>query len=129
MSKYIWLILLLLINIIYSDWITINDNSVTTWNENNADRLSILTKFQVTNYPSKYSRSLNNQIDTYTYDDKKENIYFIMQQSLYGISKFFKYNLITNQIYQTEQIQYFMIDHIQFNSKTNKLYSIINNST
>ncbi len=68
MSKYIWLILLLLINIIYSDWITINDYSVTTWNENNADRLSILTKFQVTNYPSKYSRSLNNQIDTYTYD-------------------------------------------------------------
>jgi hypothetical protein len=52
-----------------------------------------------------------------------------MDQSLYGISKFFKYNLLKNEIFQTEQIQSFMIDHIQFNSNNNKLYSIIHNST
>jgi len=51
-----------------------------------------------------------------------------MTQISYGISKFFKYNFLTNQVYQTEQVQSFMIDHIQFNSKNNKLYAIIHNS-
>lgn len=123
------LLLLLIINSVYSEWITINDYSVTTWNESTAARPKLLTTFQTTNYPSKYVRGLNNRIDTYTYDDKKENVFFIMQQSLYEISKFFKYNLITNEVYQTEQVQPFMISHIQYNSKTNKLYAIIHDSS
>jgi hypothetical protein len=128
MSTHICILLLFLISIVYCDWITIDDNSVRTWNEFNGNRSKILTKFQITNYPKKYTRSLFNRIDTYTYDENNENIYFIMDQSLYGISKYFKYNLKTNQIFQTEQIQSFMIDHIQFNSNNNKLYSIIHYS-
>ena len=87
------------------------------------------TTFQITNYPKKYARSLFNCIDTYTYDQLNGNIYFIMQQSLYGISKFFKYNSKTNEIFETEQIQPFLIDQIQFNPINKKLFSIIHNST
>ena len=119
---------LLLIASISSQWITINDFSVTTWNPDTADRSKTLTTFQVSNYPAKYVRSLNNRIDTYTVDKNNEMIYFIMQQILYGISKFFKYNIRTNQIDQTEQLQLFIIDHIQFNPISNKLYAIIHDS-
>ncbi|CAF1506565.1 unnamed protein product [Adineta ricciae] len=52
-------------------------------------------------------------------------IYFTMQQGLYGISKYFKYNLRQNQTSQTNQIQSFMIHFIQFNEKSQKLFSII----
>ncbi|CAF1082731.1 unnamed protein product [Rotaria sp. Silwood1] len=123
------LFLFLLICSISSEWITINDYSVTTWNEYTADRPKTLTTFKISNYPPKYVRSLNNRIDTYTYDKNNEIIYFIMDQTLYGISKFFKYNLKTNQIDQTEQIQPFMIDRIQFNPISNRLYAIIHDST
>ncbi|CAF1437551.1 unnamed protein product [Adineta steineri] len=129
MTLYSVFLLFLSINCVYSSWITINDYSVTTWNETNADRSEILTRFQVTNYPSKYIKSLNNRIDTFTCDFNCENVYFLMQQGLYEISKFFKFNSKTKQVYQTEQIQSFMIDHIQFNEKTKKLYSIIHQST
>lgn len=119
---------LLLIVSISSKWITISDSSVTTWNERTAARSQTLTTFQVSNYPAKYVRGLNNRIDTYTYDKQNEIIYFIMQQTLYGISKFFKYNIQTNEIDQTEQIQSFMIDHIQFDPINKKLYAIIHDS-
>ncbi|CAF4793919.1 unnamed protein product, partial [Rotaria sp. Silwood1] len=114
---------------ISSQWLSIDDFSVRTWNEETGDRLRTLTTFKVTNYPSKYVRSLNNRIDTYTYDRENKNIYFIMEQILYGISKFFKYNLILNQVEQTEQVQQFMIDQIQYNSISNKLYAIIHNNS
>ncbi|CAF3587821.1 unnamed protein product [Rotaria sp. Silwood1] len=114
---------------ISSQWLSIDDFSVRTWNEETGDRLRTLTTFKVTNYPSKYVRSLNNRIDTYTYDRENKNIYFIMEQILYGISKFFKYNLVLNQVEQTEQVQQFMIDQIQYNSISNKLYAIIHNNS
>ena len=125
----IFFFVFLLLGSISSKWITISDSSVTTWNERTAARPQTLTTFQVSNYPAKYVRGLNNRIDTYTYDKQNEIIYFIMQQTLYGISKFFKYNIKTNQIEQTEQIQSFMIDHIQFNPTNEKLYAIIHGST
>lgn len=120
--------LILLTTSISSEWITIDDFSVTTWNQYTADRPKTLTTFRVTNYPPKYVRSLNNRIDTYTVDKNNEIIYFIMQQDLYGISKFFKYNIRMNQIDQTEQVQSFIIDHIQFNPTSNRLYAIIHDS-
>ncbi|CAF3641806.1 unnamed protein product [Rotaria sp. Silwood1] len=52
-----------------------------------------------------------------------------MEQILYGISKFFKYNLILNQIEQTEQVQQFMIDQIKYNDISKKLYAIIHNNS
>ena len=116
MAKYTHIgLLLFFIYSIDSKWITISDYSVTTWNQSNADRPEILTTFKTSNYPSKFVKLLNNRIDTYTYDHKNDNIYFIMQQTLYGISKFFKYNLKTNQVSQTEQVQSIMIDHISYN--------------
>ncbi|CAF1595108.1 unnamed protein product [Rotaria sp. Silwood1] len=52
-----------------------------------------------------------------------------MEQILYGISKFFKYNLILNQIEQTEQVQQFMIDQIKYNDISKKLYAVIHNNS
>ncbi|CAF2947874.1 unnamed protein product [Rotaria sp. Silwood2] len=114
---------------ISSQWITIDDSSIRTWNETTGDRSRTLTTFQVTNYPPKYSKSLQNRIDTYTYDFVNKNLYFIMEQTLYGISKFFKYNSKSNQVDQTEQVQDFMINQIQYNIITYKLYAIIHNDT
>ncbi len=71
MSSFIHmgLVFFILIHSISSEWITISDYSVTTWNQTNADRPKTLTTFKTTNYPSKYIRPLTNRIDTYTYDD------------------------------------------------------------
>ena len=110
-------------------WLAIDDFSVRTWNEKNANRSQLLKTFQVTNYPSTYTRGLENRIDTYTYDSLNENIYFIMEQPLYGISKFFKYNVKINEIDQTNYVHSFLIDQIQYNSRSNKLYSLIHNET
>ncbi len=115
-SIHIGFAFFILIHSISSEWITISDYSVTTWNQTNADSPKTLTTFKITNYPSKYVRPLTNRIATYTYDDNNENIYFIMTQILYGISKFFKYNFLTNQVYQTEQVQSFMITTYSFNN-------------
>ncbi|CAF2786550.1 unnamed protein product [Rotaria sp. Silwood2] len=114
---------------IKSEWLAIDDSLITTWNETNADRSRTLTTFQVTNYPPKYIKPLRNRIDTYTYDRVNNNVYFIMEQNLYGISKFFKYNSKSNQVYQTEQVQHFMIDQIQYNDVSNKLYATIQNNS
>lgn len=112
-----------------SQWLAIDNFSVRTWNENNGERTRTLTTFQVTNYPSKYVRGLENRIDIYSYDPINRNMYFIMDQALYGISKIFKYNSKLNQIDQTNNVQPFMIDQIQYNPINDKLYAIIRNDT
>jgi hypothetical protein len=79
-----------------STWLTINDSFITTWNEQNTDRPQTIDKFQATSYPTKYIKLSRNRIDTYTYDRVNKNVYFIMEQGLYGISKIL--NTTQNQI-------------------------------
>jgi hypothetical protein len=114
---------------VLADWITIDESTVTTWNENNADRSTILAEFSVSNYPRQYTNGLEISLDTFTTDIDGNAVYFVMQQDLYEVSKFFRYNWLNNKIEQTEFVENLLVDYIQYNQISKKLYAITRNNT
>ncbi|CAF1007773.1 unnamed protein product, partial [Didymodactylos carnosus] len=106
------------------EWIAIDDSLITTFNDTTGDRRTVAS-FQITNYPKKYVKSLRNALDVYSYDSINDVIYFSMEQRTYSICKILKYDVKTKQTYQSDQINQFLVDYIQYNSKSDKLYAII----